>query len=135
MSSRPQEKGFVAAPHCFIAYVRRNDFTKSRVEGWACIRIGERTSDGLHYLNKFGGTALSRMTRRKPILTGPMSVQPTEHRSIKPAQSPPMVPANKGTSEAAPKKPSTRAEAQRAAKAEISRRNSLKRQRQAQNRF
>jgi hypothetical protein len=87
-------------------------------------------------LNKFGGTALSGMTRREPNLTGPMSVQPTEHRSIKPAQSPPIVRTNnEGTSEATPKKPSAKAEAQRAAKAEISRRNSLRRQRQAQNRL
>ena len=95
--------------------------------------------DGLHPLptgspdsNKFGSTALSSMSRLKPILTGPMTVQPVEHRSIKPVQSPPMMPADNRAAKTTPKKPSTNAEAQRAAKAEISRRDSLRKQRQAQ---
>jgi len=95
--------------------------------------------DGLHPAptgsldsNKFGSTELSNMSRIKPQLTGPMSVQPTEHRSIKPAQSPPMMPADNRAAKTTPKKPATNAEAQRAAKAEISRRDSLRKQRQAQ---
>src|SRR4051795_6351048 len=95
-----------------------------------------RRSDGLASfggLNKPGGKALSVMLRRKSPMTGPMNVQPAAHGSRTPTQSQPMMPsAGKKPNTTVPKKQSTRTEALRAAKAGISRRNSLRKQRQAQ---
>lgn len=64
-------------------------------------------------------------------MTGPMSEQPTEHRSTMPAQSQPRMPEIGTKPEKPPKRPSARAQAVRTAKAKISRRNSLRKQRQA----
>jgi hypothetical protein len=73
------------------------------------------------------------MFRRKSPLTGPMNVQPAAHGSITPTQSQPMMPsAGKKPNTTVPKKQSTRTEELRAAKAGILRRNSLRKQRQAQ---
>jgi hypothetical protein len=60
-----------------------------------------------------------------------MGLQPVEHRSILVAQSPSMKPES---AQAAPKKPPTAEEALRTAKAKISRRNSLRKQRELQKR-
>jgi hypothetical protein len=68
------------------------------------------------------------MPDSKPTSTGPMSVQPVGHGSIAATQST-MMPKAKTPP---PKKPSPRAEAVRVAKARIMRRNSLRKQRQAQ---
>lgn len=74
------------------------------------------------------------MPWHKSPLTGPMSLQPVEHSSIRPDP----VAANdandlRKTEETGIKK-ETRAEAVRLAKARIMRRNSLRKQRQAQKR-
>jgi hypothetical protein len=71
------------------------------------------------------------MARRKPTLTGPMSLQPVEHQSIQIAQSTPMKPAT-NTQAAPPKKQPTPDEALRTAKARIVRLNSLRKQRKLQ---
>lgn len=73
------------------------------------------------------------MPPRKPTFTGPMSVQPAPHGSTAPTQLLPLMPMA-GKQKPAPllKKPPTRMEAVRAAKARIMRRNSLRKQRQAQ---
>jgi hypothetical protein len=73
------------------------------------------------------------MPRRKSPLTGPMNVQPMERGSITPTQSQPMMPTTgKKLNTAFPKKQSARTEAIRIAKARIMRRNSLRKQRQAE---
>jgi hypothetical protein len=85
--------------------------------------------------NKFDGNVLSMMQKRKPRYAGPMSMQPVDHSSTMPA---PLLPAMPGLSdpegpEASPaKKKPARTDAVRAAKARIMRRNSLRKQRQAQ---
>ena len=60
-----------------------------------------------------------------------MSVQPVEHGSITPMQSRPMSSGTTKKPKKASKKQSTRADAVRIAKAKISRRGSLNKQRQA----
>jgi hypothetical protein len=66
-------------------------------------------------------------------MTGPMNVQPAAHGSRTPTQSQPMMPTTgKKPNTTVPKKQPTRTEVLRAAKAGISRRNSLRKQRQAQ---
>ena len=73
------------------------------------------------------------MPRRKSSFTGPMKVQPVEHGSIAPTPLQPAMPTMDARPKTAlPKKRSTRNEAVRAAKARITRRNSLRKQRQAQ---
>jgi len=72
------------------------------------------------------------MPRRKLVFTGPMSVQPVEHGSITLNQSPSEKPAIDRAPEAGTKKQSARAEALRIAKAKITRRNSLQKQRRLQ---
>ena len=69
------------------------------------------------------------MSRRKLVFTGPMSVQPVEHGSITLNQSPSEKPTIDRPLEAGTKKQSARAEALRIAKAKITRRNSLQKQR------
>ena len=71
------------------------------------------------------------MSRRKLVFTGPMSVQPVEHGSITLNQSPSENPID-GLPKAGTKKLSARAEALRIAKAKITRRNSLQKQRRLQ---
>jgi hypothetical protein len=73
--------------------------------------------------------ALSMMPERKPTSAGPMSVQPFEHGSTAPTQVSMMPTA---AAETKPKKQTPRTEAVRIAKARIMRRNSLRKQRQAQ---
>jgi len=71
------------------------------------------------------------MALRKSSVTGPMNVQPVEHRSIRAAvQSPVLGPP--GAPTAAAKERASGEDAVRAAKAKISRRNSLRKQRQFQ---
>ena len=82
-------------------------------------------------LNEFGENALSMMPGSKPAITGPMRTQPIQHGSIVPTL--PAMPTIRETTQAPqPKQPPTRMEAVRAAKAKISRRNSLRKQRAAQ---
>jgi hypothetical protein len=72
------------------------------------------------------------MPKRKPTSAGPMTMQPVAHGSIAPTQSLMMPAAGAGTKIPLPKKQSPRSEAVRAAKARIMRRDSLRKQRQAQ---
>jgi hypothetical protein len=74
---------------------------------------------------------LSMMPKRKPTSTDPMSVQPVAHGSIAPTQLL-MMPTTGAQTKTLSKKPSPRAQAVRVAKARIMRRNSLRKQRQAQ---
>jgi|HubBroStandDraft_5_1064220.scaffolds.fasta_scaffold102303_4 hypothetical protein len=79
------------------------------------------------FLNKLAQIALSRMT-----VTGPMKTQPVERASNATTPVLPMMPtgqSSKNTPE--PKKKRTRTEAVRVAKAKITRRNSLRKQREA----
>jgi hypothetical protein len=69
------------------------------------------------------------MPGNKSTRTGPMSTQPVQHGSIAPTQLR-MQPS--GGAETQPKKQSPRMEGVRIAKAKITRRNSLRKQRQAQ---
>jgi hypothetical protein len=76
---------------------------------------------------------LSKMPKRKPTSAGPMNMQPVAHNSIAPTQVLPMMPTVGGdTKTPLPKKRPTRADAVQIAKARIMRRNSLRKQRQAQ---
>ena len=77
-------------------------------------------------------TRVIKDAQRRPISTGPMSVQPAEHQSIAPTQSQPMLPTTDKVPQPVRNKTSTRAEAIRVAKARIVRRNSLRKQRQLQ---
>jgi hypothetical protein len=72
------------------------------------------------------------MPRRKSTPTGPMSMQPVQHGSIAPTQLRMEPTAGVETQPSRPKKQSLRTEAVRIAKARIMRRNSLRKQRQAQ---
>jgi hypothetical protein len=71
------------------------------------------------------------MPKDKSTPTGPMSVQPVEHGSIEPMQLR-MMPTAETETKARLKKQTPRTEAVRIAKARIMRRNSLRKQRQAQ---
>jgi hypothetical protein len=74
-----------------------------------------------------------KMPKSKPPPTGPMSMQPLDRGSVMPTQGLPMMPsAGKAAKPPQPKQQPTRAEAVRAAKARITRRNSLRKQRDAQ---
>jgi len=73
-----------------------------------------------------------RMPKGKPTSTGPMTMQPFERGSM-PTQGLPMMPTvGKAAKTPHPKQQPTRMEAVRAAKAGITRRNSLRKQRDAQ---
>jgi hypothetical protein len=72
------------------------------------------------------------MPKNKSTSTGPMSVQPVEHGSIAAMQLRMMPTAETETKTRLSKKQTPRAEAVRIAKARIMRRNSLRKQRQAQ---
>jgi hypothetical protein len=80
-----------------------------------------------HRRNQFGNNALLVMPKRQPTATGPMSVQPVDHGSTAATQL-----RMKPTVETETKKQTPRTEAVRIAKARIMRRNSLRKQRQAQ---
>jgi hypothetical protein len=82
-------------------------------------------------LNQSARKALSAMPRPKPPMTGPMSVQPFEHDSITLRQSQPMTSEPAKKPKKASKNQPTRADEVRIAKAKISRRGSLSKQRQA----
>jgi hypothetical protein len=93
--------------------------------------LGQSTPTGCLGLNELGSKELSTMPKRKQP-TGPMRTQPIERASIMPTQVLPMMPAaGKATKPSQPKQRPTRAEAVRAAKARITRRNSLRKQREA----
>jgi hypothetical protein len=74
--------------------------------------------------------AFSSMPKNKPA-AGPMMTQPIERPSILPTQVRPTLPTVGVNKTPLPKQNPTRAEAVRAAKAEITRRESLRKQRQA----
>jgi hypothetical protein len=80
--------------------------------------------------NELERRELSMMPGNKPTSTGPMSMQPAQHGSIAPAQLRMEPTAGTETQSSRPKSPRT--EAVRIAKARIMRRNSLRKQRQAQ---
>jgi hypothetical protein len=82
-------------------------------------------------LNQFARNALSAMSQSNPPFTGPMSVQPVEHGSITPMQSRTMASQTSQKPKKASRKQSSRADAVRTAKAKISRRGSLSKQRLA----
>jgi hypothetical protein len=82
--------------------------------------------------NELERRELSVMPGNKLTSPGPMSVQPARHGSIAPTQLRMEPTAGTATQPSPPKKPSPRTEAVRIAKARIMRRNSLRRQRQAQ---
>jgi hypothetical protein len=76
--------------------------------------------------------AVFRMPKSKPTSPGPMTMQPLERGSM-PTQGLPRMPTvGKPAKTPQPKRQPTRIEAVRAAKARISRRNSLRKQRDAQ---
>jgi hypothetical protein len=72
------------------------------------------------------------MPKREPTSTGPMSVQPVEHGSTAATQLRMMPTAETEPKAPHSKKQTPRTEAVRIAKARIMRRNSLRKQRQAQ---
>jgi hypothetical protein len=72
------------------------------------------------------------MPGNKSTRTGPMSVQPVQHGSIAPTQVRMQPTAGAETQRPHSKKQTPRTEAVRIAKARIMRRNSLRKQRQAQ---
>ena len=98
--------------------------------------IGPVYADGICVaLNELGSNELSTMPKSKQP-TGPMRTQPVERASVMPTQVLPMMPAaGKATNPSQPKQRPTRTEAVRAAKARITRRNSLRKQREALNRL
>jgi hypothetical protein len=74
------------------------------------------------------------MAKNKSAPTGPMTTQPLRRGSVMPTQALPMMPAaGKALNAPHPKKQPTRTEAVRAAKAKITRRESLRKQRDALN--
>jgi hypothetical protein len=97
--------------------------------------LKSRRRRGVAGLNEVARKALFRMPKSKPTI-GPMRTQPGERTSIMPTQVLPAMPAAGKKSAAAqrkqePKQKPTRSEAVRTAKARISRRNSLQKQREA----
>jgi hypothetical protein len=72
------------------------------------------------------------MAKRKPASTGPMSVQPVAHGSTAATQLLMMPTVETETKPSPAQKQSSRTEAVRVAKARIMRRNSLRKQREAQ---
>jgi hypothetical protein len=96
-------------------------------------------------LNKKGGSkradfpviltdllAVFRMPKNKPTPAGPMRTQPIDRGSIMPTPVLPLMPAvGEQMKTPQPKKPPTRMEAIRVAKARITRRSSLQKQREA----
>jgi hypothetical protein len=85
--------------------------------------------------NELGRNALFLMAKSNSPSIGPMSVQPVEHSSTAPNQTSATAPTiGEDRRTPLPKKQQARMDAVRAAKARIMRRNSLKKQRQAQKR-
>jgi hypothetical protein len=86
-------------------------------------------------LNELGSNELSLMPKRKSPSTGPMSVQSIEHSSIAATKLLAMVPTVRGQQRTPlPKAQQAWADAVRTANARIMLRNSLQKQRQAQER-
>ena len=86
-------------------------------------------------MNELGSKELSLMPKRKSPSTGPMSVQPIEHSSVAATKLLATVPTVGGQRRLPlPKAQQARADAVRTANARIMRRNSLRKQRQAQKR-
>jgi hypothetical protein len=81
-------------------------------------------------LNEFDPSELSTMPKEKST-AGPMRTQPIERAPIFATPVLPIVPRVGKMKKAQPKKKPTRAEDVRAAKAKITRRNSLRKQRKA----
>jgi hypothetical protein len=94
----------------------------------------------LHIRNKNAAYALTVMPKKQPPTDeiGPMGMQPVEHGPSEPTQMLPLMPGARGQMKedvktpAPEKKQRTRAEAVRAVLARITRRNSLRKQRDAQ---
>lgn len=86
---------------------------------------------GLAGLNQFACQALSAMPQPKEPLTGPMNVQPLDHGLDTLMQPQAMTPATEPKPRKLSSKQSPMADAVRIAKAKISRRSSLMKQRQA----
>ena len=85
--------------------------------------------------NELGSNELSLMAKSKSPSIGPMSVQPVEHSSTAPNQLPAMASTiGEEKKTPLPKNQQARMDAVRVAKARIMRRNSLRKQRQAQKR-
>jgi hypothetical protein len=85
--------------------------------------------------NKTGNSALFLMAKQKLQSTGPMGMQPSYHGSTTPFSVQPTMPGPVNTDASVttpPKAKPTRIDAVRIAKARIMRRNSLRKQRQAQ---
>jgi hypothetical protein len=84
--------------------------------------------------NDSGALTVMPKKRSPSDSTGPMGMQPIEHGPTTPTLTLPMMPGSKGEAKtpAPQKKQRTRAEAVRAALARITRRNSLRKQRDAQ---
>jgi hypothetical protein len=77
--------------------------------------------------------AVVRMPKRKSTSAGPMTMQPLERGSMAPTQGLPIMPGmGKAAKTPRPQQQPTRMEAVRAAKAGITRRKSLQKQRRAQ---
>jgi len=117
----------------------------SRERGSVATTVAD-TSVSERYRNKKGGSrgphstsividllAVFRMPKSKPSPTGPMRTQPTQNGSTMPTQVLPMMPTV-GEQRKTPqsKQKPTRTEAVRAAQARITRRNSLRKQRDTQ---
>jgi hypothetical protein len=100
--------------------------TPPRPAAWT----GSACSNSVAGLNQFAGKTLSAMPRPDELLTGPMNVQPLE-RSNRLMQQQAMTPGTTRKPRKASNKASARADAVRIAKAKISRRGSLRKQRQA----
>jgi hypothetical protein len=82
-------------------------------------------------LNQFACHALAAMPQTKEPLTGPMNVQPLAHGLDTLMQPQATTPATETKPKKLARKQSARADAVRIAKAKISRRSSLRKQRQA----
>lgn len=81
--------------------------------------------------NNQGVGALIGMAHRGSKLTGPMSMQPAQHQATQASQSPPVDRAKSAQAQARKKRTAAQ-DAAAAAKAKISRRNSLRKQRRLQ---
>jgi hypothetical protein len=94
-------------------------------------RYREAAGSASHPLNKLGRSELFIMPKIKPT-AGPMRTQPIERASTIPTPVLPMMPtAGKADKTAQPMRRPTRADGVRVAKAKITRRNSLRKQRDA----
>jgi hypothetical protein len=114
---RAVKQDWIASSQGLLAMTAR--FNKSRTASFS-----QKSS------NELERCELSVMPRSKSTPTGPMSVQPVQHGSVAPTQL--RMEPTVGAETPRPKKQTPRTEAVRIAKARIMRRNSLRKQRQAQ---